>query len=59
MYISSYVSSDNGTVLRKLFICFQVSLDELYNGSARKIAIQRNIICEQCKGKGGKEVSIV
>lgn len=40
-----------------LYCLIQVTLEELYNGSTRKIAIQRNVICQSCKGKGGKEVS--
>jgi len=34
----------------------QVSLEELYKGKTAKIAIQRNILCAKCNGKGGKEV---
>lgn len=34
----------------------QVSLEELYKGKASKIAIQRNVLCGKCNGKGGKEV---
>lgn len=33
-----------------------VSLEELYKGKASKIAIQRNVVCTKCNGKGGKEV---
>lgn len=34
----------------------QVSLEELYKGKTAKIAIQRNILCGKCDGKGGKDV---
>uniref|UniRef100_T1IQA5 CR-type domain-containing protein n=1 Tax=Strigamia maritima TaxID=126957 RepID=T1IQA5_STRMM len=34
-----------------------VSLDELYNGSLRKLAFQKNVICPKCAGKGGKMIS--
>uniref|UniRef100_T1ITC8 Uncharacterized protein n=1 Tax=Strigamia maritima TaxID=126957 RepID=T1ITC8_STRMM len=34
-----------------------VSLDELYNGSLRKLAFQKNVICPKCAGKGGKTIS--
>lgn len=28
-----------------------VSLEELYNGATRKLAVQKNCICERCEGK--------
>lgn len=36
----------------------KVTLEELYNSSTRKLAVQRNIICETCNGIGGKEGSV-
>lgn len=36
-----------------------MKLDELYNGSVRKLAIQRHVICSTCGGKGGKEVILI
>ncbi|KTG37265.1 hypothetical protein cypCar_00021262, partial [Cyprinus carpio] len=27
-----------------------VSLEELYNGATRKLAVQKNVICEKCEG---------
>lgn len=35
-----------------------VVLEDLYNGKKTKISVQRNIICSQCKGKGGKEGAV-
>ncbi|XP_003387983.1 PREDICTED: dnaJ homolog subfamily A member 1-like [Amphimedon queenslandica] len=35
-----------------------VRLEEFYNGSVRKLAIQRHIICSDCGGKGGKEGAV-
>lgn len=32
-----------------------VSLEELYNGAVRKLALQKNIICSKCEGQGGKK----
>ncbi|KAF8794558.1 DnaJ subfamily A member 1 like protein [Argiope bruennichi] len=32
-----------------------VTLDELYNGAVRKLAVQKNVICEKCEGRGGKK----
>ncbi|KAG7523064.1 dnaJ-like subfamily A member 4-like [Solea senegalensis] len=32
-----------------------VTLEELYNGSTRKLGLQKNIICEKCEGYGGKK----
>lgn len=34
----------------------QVTLEDLYNGKVSKLAVQKNIICSDCKGIGGKEV---
>ncbi len=28
-----------------------VSLEELYNGTVRKLALQKNVICDKCEGK--------
>lgn len=30
-----------------------VTLEELYNGAERKIALRKNIICSDCEGRGG------
>lgn len=32
-----------------------VTLEELYNGSTRKLGLQKNVICEKCDGYGGKK----
>lgn len=31
-----------------------VTLEELYNGATRKLALQRNLVCDKCEGQGGK-----
>lgn len=36
----------------------RVSLEELYNGATRQLAIQKNVICDACDGIGGKEGSV-
>nr|ADR79278.1 Hsp40 [Brachionus ibericus] len=36
-----------------------VSLEELYKGSTRKLALQKNVICDKCGGKGGKEGAVI
>ncbi|XP_067390866.1 dnaJ homolog subfamily A member 4 isoform X2 [Emydura macquarii macquarii] len=35
-----------------------VSLEDLYNGVTKKLALQKNVICEKCKGYGGKKGAI-
>jgi len=35
-----------------------VSLEEMYNGATRKLALQKNIICDKCDGYGGKKGSL-
>ncbi|KAJ8035621.1 DnaJ-like subfamily A member 1 [Holothuria leucospilota] len=32
-----------------------VTLEELYNGATRKLALQKNVVCEKCDGRGGKK----
>lgn len=32
-----------------------VSLEELYNGAVRKLALQKHVICSKCEGQGGKK----
>ena len=36
----------------------KVSLEELYNGAKRQLAVQKNVICDGCNGIGGKEGSV-
>eukprot|EP00004_Rigifila_ramosa_P008549 TRINITY_DN197_c0_g1_i1.p1 TRINITY_DN197_c0_g1~~TRINITY_DN197_c0_g1_i1.p1 ORF type:complete len:446 (-),score=104.08 TRINITY_DN197_c0_g1_i1:37-1296(-) len=36
----------------------RVSLEDCYKGKTSKLAIDRNIICKDCKGIGGKEGSV-
>ena len=31
-----------------------VTLEDLYNGTTRKLALQKNVVCEKCEGRGGK-----
>lgn len=33
----------------------EVTLEEIYNGSTRKLGLQKNVICEKCDGYGGKK----
>ncbi|XP_060115853.1 dnaJ homolog subfamily A member 4 [Heteronotia binoei] len=35
-----------------------VSLEDLYNGTTRKLALQKNVICDKCKGYGGKKGAV-
>ena len=32
-----------------------VSLEELYNGAVRKLALQKNVVCDKCEGKSTKK----
>jgi len=36
----------------------QVSLEEVYNGAVRKLALQKSVICEKCEGRGGKKGAV-
>jgi DnaJ family protein A protein 2 len=35
-----------------------VTLEDLYKGKSTRLAIPRNVICDKCKGKGGKEGAV-
>lgn len=35
-----------------------VQLEELYNGATRKLALQKNVLCAKCEGRGGKAGAI-
>nr|UTS59887.1 heat shock protein 20 [Monochamus alternatus] len=35
-----------------------VSLEELYKGTVRKLALQKNVICDKCEGRGGKKGAV-
>jgi len=35
-----------------------VSLEDMYNGATRKLALQKNVICGDCDGQGGKEGAV-
>lgn len=32
-----------------------VTLEELHNGTTRKLALQKHVICSKCEGVGGKK----
>merc|ERR1712227_440603 len=36
-----------------------VSLEDMYNGTTRKLALQKNVICDACDGVGGKEGAVI
>ncbi|XP_007906173.1 dnaJ homolog subfamily A member 1 isoform X1 [Callorhinchus milii] len=35
-----------------------VSLEDVYNGATRKLALKKNIICDKCEGRGGKKGAV-
>ncbi|XP_037918851.1 dnaJ homolog subfamily A member 1 isoform X2 [Hermetia illucens] len=35
-----------------------VTLEELYNGAVRKLALQKSVICDKCDGRGGKKGAV-
>ena len=36
----------------------KVSLEDMYNGTTKRLSLQKNVICSRCKGKGGKEGAV-
>jgi len=36
----------------------KVSLEDLYNGHTRRLALQKNVICKKCEGRGGKKGAV-
>eukprot|EP00249_Psilotum_nudum_P012898 c24032_g1_i2 orf=232-1491(+) len=37
----------------------KVSLEDLYNGTSKKLSLSRNVLCLKCKGKGSKTGSTI
>lgn len=37
----------------------KVSLEDMYNGTTRQLALQKSIICPKCEGRGGKKGAVV
>ncbi|KFO30113.1 DnaJ like protein subfamily A member 1 [Fukomys damarensis] len=35
-----------------------ITLEDLYNGATRKLALQKNVICDKCEGRGGKKGAV-
>ncbi|MXQ79106.1 hypothetical protein E5288_WYG000234 [Bos mutus] len=35
-----------------------VTLEDLYNGATRKLAMQKSVICDKCEGRGGKKGAV-
>ncbi|KAG8144869.1 hypothetical protein E2320_013277 [Naja naja] len=35
-----------------------ITLEDLYMGATRKLALQKNVICDKCKGYGGKKGAV-
>ncbi|XP_067829430.1 dnaJ homolog subfamily A member 1 [Heptranchias perlo] len=35
-----------------------VSLEDIYNGATRKLALKKNVICDKCEGRGGKKGAV-
>uniref|UniRef100_H2YM75 Uncharacterized protein n=1 Tax=Ciona savignyi TaxID=51511 RepID=H2YM75_CIOSA len=36
----------------------RVSLEDMYNGATKRLSLQKNVICEKCNGRGGKEGAV-
>lgn len=36
----------------------QVSLEDMYNGTTRKLKVNKKILCPKCEGRGGKEGAV-
>jgi len=37
---------------------FPISLEEMFSGTIKKIRISKQVVCQECKGKGGKESTV-
>ncbi|CAK8691836.1 dnaJ homolog subfamily A member 1-like [Clavelina lepadiformis] len=36
----------------------KVTLEDMYNGTTKRLSLQKNVICEKCDGRGGKEGAV-
>lgn len=43
---------------KDMFHQLKVSLEDMYNGTTRQLALQKNVICTKCEGLGGKKGAV-
>lgn len=48
---------ERSTQTKPTFHKMSVTLEELFNGKTRKLAVTRNLLCPDCNGKGGSKSS--
>lgn len=51
--LSKFCSFTGKNVVHQL----SVSLEDMYNGAMRKLALQKNIICDKCEGNVETEIT--
>ena len=42
--------------MEDLIVQVEVDLEDIYEGTLKKIEIERKVICKKCEGKGGKNI---
>ncbi|XP_014776095.1 dnaJ homolog subfamily A member 1 [Octopus bimaculoides] len=59
MFFGGHARRSTPSKVKDIVHQLKVSLKELYNGATRKLSITRDIICDKCDGRGGKEGAVM
>lgn len=58
MFFGTHSHAKGREVGKDMVHQLKVSLEDLYKGTMRKLALQKNVICKKCDGRGGKEGAV-
>lgn len=60
MFFGGHSRSHNsqGRRGKDMFHQLKVSLEDMYSGTTRQLALQKNVICQKCEGRGGKKGAV-
>lgn len=58
MFFSSPFGGGGGSRRKDVIHQLSVSLEDLYKGAVRKLALEKNVICDKCEGRGGKKGAV-
>ena len=58
LFASSILNEECFVIGKNVVHQLTVTLEDLYNGATRKLALQKNVICDKCEGRGGKKGAV-
>ena len=50
LFVSSILNEECFVIGKNVVHQLTVTLEDLYNGATRKLALQKNVICDKCEG---------